>query len=169
MSFNPWGPNEPASTVLAEEAWLQGALVAAVAYGVLLVLFYQCFYLLLKQTRRSNFKAKVPFLLIVFLIFMLGTFFTGSNFKFTQQAFIEDRNYPGGPNAYENLPSANLGTISYVILQWLCDALLLWRYMMIYKGCIVPAWILMTPPIIVYLGSFGMHKSQVMLTLRPDY
>jgi len=154
MSPNPWGPNEPASTVLAEEAWLQGALVAAIAYGVLLTLFCQCVYLFLKLKRHSSCTTKLPFIVVVFLVFMFSTFFTGSNLKFTQQAFIEDRNYPGGPSAYENdLPSDSLGSVSYVLSQWLCDALIVWRYAMIYKGCFVPMWIILTPPCLVYMGS----------------
>ncbi len=122
MSPNPWGPNEPASVILAEETWLQGALISKIFYGILLVLSWQSFFLLLKRT---NYKAKVPFLAIVFAVFMFGTFHTGFNMKNTLSSFIENRNYPGGPSAYENGSGADsLRNIAYSLIQWLCDALL---------------------------------------------
>ncbi|KLO16594.1 hypothetical protein SCHPADRAFT_847980 [Schizopora paradoxa] len=158
MSSNSWGPNESASVVLSEEAWLQGAFVSSIAYGALLVLFIQCFSLLLKQTKRSNYRSKVPFLVIVFLIFMFGTFFMSTSMKFNQLSFIENRNYPGGPSAYENdmfaIPVDSLGNVSFTLSQWLCDALIIWRYMLIFKGCNAPIWIVVTLPVLLFLGSF---------------
>lgn len=125
MAFNPWGPNEPAATVLAEEAWLQGAMLAMIFYGVVLVLSCQCFFLLLEQTDRSNYRAKTPFLVVVFMIFMLNTFHTGFNTKDIQLRFVENRNFPGGPSAFESYTTHDsLGSVAYVLMQWLCDALL---------------------------------------------
>lgn len=125
MPPNLWGPNEPESTVLAEEAWLQGALLEAMTYGALFVLFCQAFYLLARETNKSNYKKKLPYLMIVFLIFMFGTIWTGTNMKSMQKAFIEDRNYPGGPSAFENdTPSNPLASVVYMLSQWLCDGLL---------------------------------------------
>jgi len=157
-SSNPWGPNEPASDVLAEESWLQGALLSCIAYGALLVLFIQCTALLLKQTKRSTYRTKVPFLIIVFLIFFFATLFNGAIMKFTQLAFIENRNFPGGPNAYENaefaIPVDSMGNVAFTLSQWLCDGLIIWRYMMIFKGCSVAMWIVMFIPCLLFLGSF---------------
>lgn len=125
MASNPWGPDEPAATILAEEAWLQGAMVAKIFYGVLLALSCQCFFLLLEQTNRSTYKRKFPFLVIVFTIFMFGTFHTGYDMKDSQLRFIENRNFPGGPSAFEGHSKHDtLGNIAYVLMQWLCDALL---------------------------------------------
>ncbi len=128
MSSNPWGPNEPSSIILAEESWLQGALLSCIAYGALFVLFVQCTSLLLKQTKRSNYWTKVPFLLIVFLIFLFSTLFNGAMMKYTQLAFIENRNFPGGPNAYEDnmfaIPVNAMGNVAFTLSQWLCDGLI---------------------------------------------
>lgn len=125
MPSNLWGPNEPDAAVRSEEAWLQGALVATIAYGVLFVLFCQCFCLLLKQTTRSNYNAKFPYLVIVFMIFVFGTLFTGSNMHSTQLAFIKNRNYPGGPSVYKaDSPADSVGDVATILSQWLCDALL---------------------------------------------
>lgn len=127
-SANPWGPNEPSSVVLAEESWLQGALISCIAYGALFVLFIQCTSLLWKQTTRSNYRTKVPFLVIVFLIFFFGTLFNGAMMKYTQLAFVENRNYPGGPNSYENdmfyIPVNTMGDVAFSLSSWLCDGLL---------------------------------------------
>ena len=125
MDLDPWSPNESAATILAEEAWLQGAFIAKIFYGMILVLSWQCFFMLLKQTTRSTCKKKIPLLLIVFAIFMFGSFHSGYNMKSMQLAFIENRNYPGGPSAYKNdSHSDTLGNIAYILMQWLCDGLL---------------------------------------------
>ena len=59
---------------------------------------------------------------------MFGTMFTGATSKFTQLAFIEDRNFPGGPNAFANemfaIPVDALANVCFVLSQWLCDALI---------------------------------------------
>ncbi len=60
MSLNPWGSNEPASTILSEESWLQGALVAAIAYGVVLALFCQCVYLFFKSDKAIKLHCQTP-------------------------------------------------------------------------------------------------------------
>lgn len=52
----------------------------------------------------------------------------GSLAEFTQLAFIDNRNFPGGPNAYENvmfaIPVDSMGNVSAALQNWLCDALL---------------------------------------------
>ncbi|KLO04880.1 hypothetical protein SCHPADRAFT_1003154 [Schizopora paradoxa] len=178
MAFNPWGPNEPASTILAEEAWLQGAMLAMIFYGIVVALSLQCFSMLVEQTNRTNYKAKAPFLAAVALIFMLDTFHTGFNTKDIQLRFIENRNFPGGPSAFESYTTHDsLGSVSYVILQWLCDALLIWRYVMIYRECIIPRWLIIVPPVVVYLGScatgvlflHALSESSPLVESGPDW
>ncbi|KLO13554.1 hypothetical protein SCHPADRAFT_873819 [Schizopora paradoxa] len=178
MTFNPWGPNEPAATVLAEEAWLQGAMLQNVFYGMVVVLSFQCFSMLLEQTNRTNFKAKAPLLAVVAVIFILDTFHTGFDSKDVQLRFIENRNFPGGPSAFENHTAHDsFGNVSYVILQWLCDALLIWRYVMIYKECVIPRWLIIVPPVVVCLASCAMgvmfiislSESSPLVASGPDW
>lgn len=126
--MNPYSPDETSVQFYAEETWIQGALLSNIVYGVELALFVICFGLLARKTTRSNYKSNAPLLVFITIIFMLGSFFMGAGAKFTQLAFIENRNYPGGPAAYEQamfwIPVDELGNVSFVIGNWLMDLLL---------------------------------------------
>ena len=125
---NPWAPAEDSATIVAERAWLQGAIISSVAYGAELILFLMCFYLLYQQTTRQNVRNQLSTLLFCCVIFILGTLFMGSLAKYTQLAFIDNRNFPGGPSAYENamfsIPIDEIGNVSFVLANWLCDAVI---------------------------------------------
>ena len=61
-------------------------------------------------------------------MFILSTLFYASNVQYTQLAFIDNRNIPGGPTAYElsmfSIPIDELGNVCAVMTTWLCDALI---------------------------------------------
>lgn len=129
MSSNPWAPDETPEQLFAENAWLQGALLCAVAYGCELTLFSMCFYLLYKQRKRSASKRRTIGLLIyITFIFLLGSLFLASNNEFTQLAFITNRNYPGGPGQFEtdmfSIPADEVSNVSFVLSNWSADLLI---------------------------------------------
>ncbi|KAG2154512.1 uncharacterized protein EDB93DRAFT_1320132 [Suillus bovinus] len=161
MSSNSsWTPNESSETLLAEKGWLQGTVVSAVAYGIDVALFFMCFHLLWLHTNRTNYKKQLPLLIYITTIFILSTLFMASLANFTQLAFIQDRNYPGGPNAFENtmfgIPVDNLGNACGLITMILSDTLVVWRCMVIYRGCMVPMWIIMLFPCLMLTASIAM-------------
>lgn len=127
-SSNPWAPDEDAATIYAEETWLQGNLLSNIAYGVELTLFVMCFWILARQTKRSNCKRQLFLLSFISIIFTLGTVFMGAQAKFTQQAFIEYRNFPGGPSAYEEVMYSNpvdeIANVCFIVGNWFMDAFL---------------------------------------------
>ena len=123
-----WRPNEDAVTIRSEELWLQGAFVACVAYGAVAVLCVQCFFMLLRGFSKSKLFRDGPLILFVFLIFCINTLFIGVLIQFTQQSFIDDRNFPGGPAAYEIveslIPINVAGNTALIVITMLADALL---------------------------------------------
>ncbi|CCM05255.1 uncharacterized protein FIBRA_07465 [Fibroporia radiculosa] len=137
MSNSSWAPNETASVIFAEETWLQGALLSNIAYGMQLTLFVMCFVTLVRKMDRHNFRRQLFLLSFICVIFTIGTLFMGSQAKFTQQAFIEYRNYPGGPSVYEEAEFANpvdeIANVCFVVGNWLLDAFLVWRFMVIFR------------------------------------
>ncbi|KAG1751343.1 uncharacterized protein EDB91DRAFT_1104869 [Suillus paluster] len=155
-----WTPDESPGTLLAEKGWLQGTVVSAVAYGIDVALYCMCFHLLFRQMTRTNYKKHLPLLLYITVTFILSTLFMATLAEFTQLAFIQDRNYPGGPNAFENnmfaIPIDNLGNVSGLITMILSDGLVVWRCMVIYRGCRVPLWIVMVFPSLIFLASVGL-------------
>jgi Na+/proline symporter len=133
-----WTPDESSETLLAEKGWLQGTVVSAVAYGIDVALYFMCFNLLFRQMNRTNYKEHLPLLTLITLVFILSTLFMAALANFTQLAFIQYRNYPGGPNAFENnmfgIPVDNLGNACGLISMILADGLVVsrefrrWRY-----------------------------------------
>ncbi|KAG1829615.1 hypothetical protein EV424DRAFT_1507199 [Suillus variegatus] len=159
MSLNSsWTPDESSETLLAEKGWLQGTVVSAVAYGIGVALFFMCFHLLFRKMNRTNYKKLLPFLIYITTTFILSTLFMAALADFTQLAFIQYRNYPGGPSAFENLsiPMDNITDVCGVLTMILSDALVVWRCMVIYRGCMVPMWIIMLFPCLMYAASIAM-------------
>jgi hypothetical protein len=157
--------------------WLQGYLLTSMAYGVVLTLFFMCFHLLLKQRTKKNHKITCLFLLYISIEFILGTLLMGSTAKYTQLAFIENRNFPGGPGAYEvgmfSIPVGMLGHVAFVLTNLFSDALVVceftlviscliehdtqvWRFYVIYHSCGVSTWRVIVIPLLMLIASVGM-------------
>ncbi|KAG2159086.1 uncharacterized protein EDB93DRAFT_1117966 [Suillus bovinus] len=156
-----WTPDESPQTILAEVGWLQSTVVSAVAYGIDVALYFMCFHLLFKQIiTRTNYKQPLFLLIYITVSFILGTLFIASLADFTQLAFIEDRNYPGGPSAFENhmfsMPIDNLGNVTGILIMLLTDALVVWRCMIVYTGCRFPLWIIMIFPWLMFAACIVM-------------
>ena len=128
MSNSSWAPDEDPTTIDAEDKWLQGALLACLAYGAVATLSIQCFFLLIHGFNRRKLWRDVPLLAFVVLTFSLSTAFIGTVIQFTQQAFVNDRNFPGGPNAYEivefSIPLDAAANDLLITTTFLSDALL---------------------------------------------
>ncbi|KAG2341050.1 hypothetical protein BDR05DRAFT_914832 [Suillus weaverae] len=158
--LSSWTPDESSATLLAEKGWLQGTVVSAVAYGVDVALYFMCFHLLLRQMNRTNYKKHLPLLMYITTTFILSTLFMAALANFTQLAFIQYRDYPGGPNAFENnmfgIPVDNLGNVCGFLTMILSDGLVVWRCMVIYRGCMVPMWIIMLFPGLMFAASIAM-------------
>ncbi|KAH9841029.1 uncharacterized protein C8Q71DRAFT_742789 [Rhodofomes roseus] len=160
MYNSSWAPNETAHELFEEEAWLQGALLSNIAFGVELTLFVMCFHLLLKQMTPHNARRHISLLVYISVIFSLGTLFVGGNTKFTQQAFVEYRNIPGGPSAFEEVlysdPVDQVANITWCVSNWLLDTFLVWRFVIIYKD-VSRHWILLLValPCLMLLASIG--------------
>lgn len=128
MSDPSYRPDEDPSIIFQEDTWLQGAMLMSIAYGSVATLSFQCFFMLAKGFKWAKFKRDGLLLVFVLLIFTLSTVFQGTAMQFTQQAFVDDRNFPGGPAAYEvvefSLPIDSVANVTLVISCFLSDMLL---------------------------------------------
>ncbi|KAG6826140.1 hypothetical protein H0H92_000995 [Tricholoma furcatifolium] len=123
-----WRPDAPPGQLFAERTWLEGAIILGVAYGAELVIFIMCFTLLVQQTTRANFRKNIALIAYISALFICSTLFIAANSEMTRLAFVDNRNFPGGPSAYEELmfsiPVDNLGNVVFVIANWLADGLM---------------------------------------------
>lgn len=140
-SYAPAG--EPVEELIAEKYTVDGAFLACVAYGmprqclivlrlksilgILAAIYFQCMHLLLFRTgkRRANWFTTA----YATVIFILGTVELASGLKILEYAFIDTRDYPGGPLASLDglvigtaLPVVNIFTFYLTI--WVADGYL---------------------------------------------
>lgn len=171
---NPWAPaDETSAQIFAEETWLQGALLSNIFYGIELTLFFICFKLLLSQMDRTHYKRPAILLAFISVLFVLGTLFVFSLAEFTQLAFIVDRDFPGGPAAYEKamfwIPVDELGVVVFVMGNWLMDGLLVWRCKVIFSGMSrVSPWVIMVLPCLLWCASFTLGVLFLIRTSRSS-
>ena len=61
-------------------------------------------------------------------VFILGSIGNGAQMRLLELAYVDDRNYPGGPGAFEEYDGSIrvnvVGTAAYVVNAWLADGLL---------------------------------------------
>ncbi|KAJ7724801.1 hypothetical protein B0H16DRAFT_1585624 [Mycena metata] len=149
-SFAP--PGESSLDLWIERSNLNGVLLSAVAYGILFTLTFQTLLIFLQLPR-----AKIPWGFVGYIcaMFILASLGFGGNAKFNQMTFIDDRNIPGGPNAFTvEFYSTWVNMMSfaaYVLMSWLADGLVLWRFTLIWGW---NYWISFFPTLI-YLGAVG--------------
>ncbi|KAJ6529060.1 hypothetical protein DFH09DRAFT_935035 [Mycena vulgaris] len=130
-SFAP--PGESAHDLWVERSNLNGVLLSGVAYGILFTVAFQTVLLFLQSP-----KAKVPWGLVTYVsvMFILASIGFGGNSKFNELTYIDNRNIPGGPNAYTvefyATTSNMMSFAAYIVMSYLADGLVLWRFTMIF-------------------------------------
>jgi len=165
MSYAP--PGETPSELWLEKSNLDGVVLAGFGYGIFFTLFVQCFRALLCN---MSLKGKAKWIIIgyITILFALGTIGFGGNAKFNEMTYIEDRNYPGGPNAFtaeQYSDTVNIMSFaSYVVMSWFADGLVLYRYLLIWN---FNYWMLILPAVI-FMGSISMSISLLVAMTRPD-
>lgn len=136
MSLNDpstWAPpGETAADLWEERSNFAGVVLSSAAYGVHLTLYLIVLHHLVQhpvQRSSAGGKLKVAWGLVVYITwnFILGTFGIAAEARFAELMFIDDRNYPGGPNAFNAAQYGDFinmfGTGAYVILNWFADGL----------------------------------------------
>ncbi|KAF8055310.1 hypothetical protein FPV67DRAFT_1789038 [Lyophyllum atratum] len=154
-----WRPVEEfPGQLFTERTWLEGAILLGVAYGVELTLFAMCLNLLIRQTKRSNYILNIPLIGYICSLFICGTIFMAAAANMARLSFVDNRNFPGGPAMFEtimfSIPIDNMGNVAFVVANWLADGLMVWRWLVIYRSCGVPMWLVMFVPCSALLTSF---------------
>ncbi|KAI0317230.1 hypothetical protein OF83DRAFT_1083743 [Amylostereum chailletii] len=160
-----YAPDEPESVLNSERGVLAGIGLGLAAWGVLLTLAIQCVSSL---TPSLSSKPLHRYLFAyVFLMFSLGTIAIFTHLKWVQEFMIDNRNFPGGPLAYDAKFYANslniTGVVCYFIMNWMADGLLLYRLFIIWnRRALVVAF-----PILMYLTSVSLSVVDLITLSHP--
>ncbi|KAJ7495956.1 hypothetical protein B0H11DRAFT_878155 [Mycena galericulata] len=150
-------PDETPADVFSEHTWLQGAFLSCVAYGMQAILFILCLHLLWTPRARKISRWSAGVSIYITVMFLLGTLYMAALLEFTQQSFIDARNIPGGPNAYEDImysiPIDMLANVTMVVLTWMCDVINIWRCFVIHQASGVSGIAAISLPMLMSLSS----------------
>ncbi|KAI6047506.1 hypothetical protein EDC04DRAFT_2864563 [Pisolithus marmoratus] len=133
------GSYTPTTNLWLERSRLDGMVLAAVSYGILLLLTFQAAAAILSRRRHRNGAVYRPWLLAyVFVTFILATIGFAANVKFTEMIWIDLRDAPGGPvaliedelNYWINV----MALTCYYVMEWFMQALLLYRCIVVWNG-----------------------------------
>lgn len=133
--MSSYAPDESADQLFAEATWLQGAIVTSVFYGVALTLTSMCVRSLWNRirSRGSGYKRDIFFLCYVIFVFACASVYQVANAQITQLGFINRRNYPGGPAAFEESNASIPINLTFVLMDWCADLLMIWRCIVVYR------------------------------------
>lgn len=92
-----WIPAEDATTLFSERAWLIGAILTGVGYGVVITLYGFCLRQICKNKDRGNRLHRTCLLVYITLITLFGTLFLAACARMTELSFVDYRLFPGGP------------------------------------------------------------------------
>jgi len=149
MSFSP--PGESARDLRVERSLLDGTVIGGAAYGVHLTIFIQCIDVLLQRPRDGVLNWRL--IAFVCAVFSLGTVGFGAALKYNEKTFIDDRNFPGGPLAFNydmfGDPMNVLGFSAFFVLDWLAQSLLVHRLYMFWNN----RRDVIIIPILMFIGS----------------
>ena len=134
FAVNPYAPDEPEEFFVQERGVLAGIGLGLAAWGtypinffgralthalvmntgILLTLAVQCISALYPRARRETGKATL--LAYVIVMFSLGTVAIFCHLHWVQEFLIDNRNFPGGPLAYDAAFYAN--SINITVVFW---------------------------------------------------
>ncbi|VDC01094.1 unnamed protein product [Peniophora sp. CBMAI 1063] len=161
-----WAPVEPHSVLRQERAEFVGLLLAWGSWGILFTVAILCVNVLWRNIRRGNTQHRflLAYVIMITSIATAGLLLTT---KYQQIYTIDQRNYPGGPIAYDIKYGANPITtgerICDFMVNWMADGLLTYRVYVIYGREIIVAI-----PILTFLASFSMSIVELYIVTRPN-
>ncbi|KAF9467150.1 hypothetical protein BDZ94DRAFT_1156726 [Collybia nuda] len=158
-------PSSSVAQLRAERACFDGTLLAALAYGALLMLYMQLVQVLLIRPKRGRtFWAIVTYSAFMF---PLATLDIAGMFKFSEMSYVDNRNYSGGPAAFYRDRSSEavnvMGLVSGTILPWIGDLLMLYRLLVVWN---CKCWVSVIP-ILVHLAKTAMSIPLLIAYIRP--
>ncbi|KAF9445738.1 hypothetical protein P691DRAFT_709869 [Macrolepiota fuliginosa MF-IS2] len=178
MSANPsdpltWTPvGETSTDILNDAVNLVSTIICGVGYGIAFTLYCICARTLCAQLRFPDKQRQAMFMLTyITIITLCGGLYLASASRVAQLAYVDFRNYPGGPYAYTlfifSAPDNLLGVCSYFIVSWLTDAMIIWRVYILFSSRRYP-WLVIAFPCILYLASFCMGVVIIFQSSRPS-
>ncbi|CAL1697306.1 unnamed protein product [Somion occarium] len=160
---DPFATQEPPDALWFEQTNNASVYIGAIAYGAHIVIFFMCAYYLVQERKKGNWR----WLSFIALLFALGTINVVMNIHFNELAWIDERNYPGGPLAFileqQSIKTNIAGNAVSAVVPFLADGLLIYRVHVVWNR-----WWMIVIPILAWLASFAMGILTTVQAAEPQ-
>ncbi|KAI0919667.1 hypothetical protein AcW1_003139 [Taiwanofungus camphoratus] len=160
---NPNAPPETSAEIWFEQSNFVSVYIGTIAYGVHIAVFFICVYYLVTERKKNCWK----WLAYIAVLFSMATVNICLNMHFSEMAWIDDRDYPGGPLAFlleQQSDSMNtVGNSVSFVATFLADGLLLYRVHVIWRR-----WYIMVIPTLMWLASTALSILTTIQAARPN-
>ncbi|KAI0919681.1 hypothetical protein AcV5_001677 [Taiwanofungus camphoratus] len=157
-----YAPDESPAEIWFEQTNNAAVYIGAIAYGVHTVIFFMCAYYIVTG-KRTHWK----WLPVISILFSMATVNICMNIHFNEMAWIDDRNYPGGPLAFLLEQQANpintAGNSASFIATFLADGILIYRVHVVW----MKRYILVIP-VLMWLASAALSILTTIQAARPN-
>ncbi|TFK24221.1 hypothetical protein FA15DRAFT_555589, partial [Coprinopsis marcescibilis] len=147
-----------------ESCTLNGLILAGVTYGILFTIASQSVFLFFERPKQSRSNWIIYY---TFAMLVLATIGFGGNTRFIEMTFVDYRSFPGGPNAFTvafySYWVNMLAFGCYMVMSWLADGLVLYRFILIYDF----RMIMLPIPALMYMGVIATSICLAVSMTRP--
>ncbi|EMD34971.1 hypothetical protein CERSUDRAFT_124979 [Gelatoporia subvermispora B] len=146
-----WATQDPPGLLWFEQTDNAAVYIGGIAYGIHIAVFFMCTHYMIQEGRRSNLK----WFAFISVLFASGTINICMNMHYAELAWIDERDYPGGPLAFllqqESLTTATVGNSASIIATFLAQGLLIIRVHIVWRK-----WYILVIPVCMWLASAAM-------------
>ncbi|KAF8974247.1 hypothetical protein BDZ97DRAFT_1751085 [Flammula alnicola] len=166
-----YGPNESATDIFLERGFIAGGFLGGVGYGIQVTLYISC-AMFLWNARRVRGRRFMVLLGYITTLIIIATLFAAVQARTTEETYIDNRNYPGGPWQYflstEYLPINVMFYSTFIAGTFLADLLMLWRCWIILSASgTILAYMIVAFPASMILASFVMGILWAIESTKP--
>ncbi|KAJ7488133.1 hypothetical protein FB451DRAFT_1025849 [Mycena latifolia] len=164
---SPYATQEDPESLWYEQSNYVATHLAAVGFGIHIVVFATVTYYALLSRTMSKSRMWIFWLVFNTLLFAMGTINLACSIRFNENAWVNDREYPGGPFNYlieqQSLPFMTLGNVASILASFLSDGLLLYRAGVLWNF----VWYIVLPPAMFFIACIILSVMVVIQLAIP--
>jgi len=165
---SPFATQEDPQSLWYEQSNYVATHLASMGYGFHIAVFATVTYYTILS--RSRLKSRIWIFWLVFntLTFAMGTINLACSIRYNENAWVNDREYPGGPFAYlleqQALPFMTLSNTASILASFLSDGLLLYRAGVLWNF----TWYIVVPPAAFFIACIVLSIMTVIQFALPN-
>ncbi|KAF8076135.1 hypothetical protein FPV67DRAFT_1664435 [Lyophyllum atratum] len=165
---SPYATVEDPQDLWYEQSNFVATHLAAMGYGLHVAIFFIAAYHVLRRPQ-SSAKSRIFWLAFLVVLLTTSTINIACSIKFNQSAWVDERNYPGGPIQFmfeqQSRPILTLGNTASILASFLADGLLLYRAMVLWNY----TWYIILLPTLFFIVCVILSILTVIQIAIPDF